>query len=159
MVAANLTLPSTGTQPSQRGNKRTEVYYFYQSADGQHVYMHSINTRYYHKPIHLLIWGSYFDALATYTFVCGCCFNPVFFLFIVFLRFMKWLRKFLQAHIQSLARLSNVITLPSAYEHRIFILMLLNLQNLNQVFCNSENVVHWYICRSSSLQLLAITEL
>ena len=99
MVAANLTLPSTGTQPSQRGNKRTEVYYFYQSADGQHVYMHSINTRYYHKPIHLLIWGSYFDALATYTFVCGCCFNPVFFLFIVFLRFMKCLCKFLYAHL------------------------------------------------------------
>jgi len=44
-VAAKLTLPATGTQSSQRGNKRTEVYYFYQSADGQHVYLNSINTR------------------------------------------------------------------------------------------------------------------
>ena len=80
MVAANLTLPSTGTQPSQRGNKRTEVYYFYQSADGQHVYMHSINTRYYHKPIHLLILGSYFEAPSPHIIsVSSCCFNPVFF--------------------------------------------------------------------------------
>ena len=95
MVAANLTLPSTGTQPSQRGNKRTEVYYFYQSADGQHVYMHSINTRYYHKPIHLLILGSYFKAPSPHIIsVSSCCFNPVFFVH-SFLRFMKWLRKFL----------------------------------------------------------------
>ena len=79
LVAANLTLPSTGTQPSQRGNKRTEVYYFYQSADGQHVYMHSINTRYYHKPIHLFIWGSYFDALATFILLCVVAVSILFF--------------------------------------------------------------------------------
>ena len=45
-IAADLVLPATGTQSVySKGSKRTEVYYFYQAADGQHVYLHSINTR------------------------------------------------------------------------------------------------------------------
>lgn len=46
MLAADLVLPPTGTQPGHSsGSKPTEVYYFYQAADGQLVYLHSINTR------------------------------------------------------------------------------------------------------------------
>lgn len=45
-LAADLVLPPTGTQPgAASGSKRTEVYYFYQAADGQRLYLHSINTR------------------------------------------------------------------------------------------------------------------
>jgi len=45
-LAAELVLPPTGTQSgASSGSSRTEVYYFYQSADGQHVYLHSLNAR------------------------------------------------------------------------------------------------------------------